>query len=87
MIHKENLAVSPSEFKQSSIVRLISIRDYLNDVIDSMNEDDPDYMLLAKDINTVKLAVGQVEYSFVEIAKFLESLSDKVNTIAKEKAQ
>ena len=86
MIHKENLAVSPSEFRRISVQRLDSIRDAVNDIIKSIHaEDDPDYMLLAKNMNTIKLATSQVEYSFVEIAIFLESLSDKINTIAKEK--
>ena len=88
LVYKENLAVSPSEFKQRSVIRLKNIRDYITNVIELIqDEDDPDYHKLASEVNSIKLAVGQVEYSFAEIAKFLESLSDKVNTIAEEKVK
>lgn len=84
----KNLAVVPSEFKQRSVRHLIGIQDYLTVIITSIQrEDDPNYSKLASELNSIKLAVGQVEYSFDEIAKFLESLSDKVNSIKEEKAQ
>lgn len=88
LVQKENLAVSPSEFKRRSVIRLKNIRDYITNVIELIqDEDDPDYHKLASEMNSIKLAVGQVEYSFAEISQFLESLSDKVNTIAEEKVK
>lgn len=86
LVHKENLAMVPSEFRRLSVRRLIAISDYLAETLAKLQHgDDPDYHKLASELNSIKLAVGQVEYSFEEIAKFLESLSDKVNTIAEEK--
>lgn len=88
LIHSENLAVSPSEFRRLSVRRLEGIIHYLHNITYSVREeDDLDYHKLASELNSIKLAVGQVEYSFEEIAKFLESLSDKVNTIAEEKVK
>lgn len=88
LIHSENLAVVPSEFRRLSVRRLESIIHYLHNITYSVREEDaPDYHKLASELNSIKLAVSQVEYSFEEIAKFLESLSDKVNTITEEKVK
>lgn len=88
LIHKENLAVVPSEFKRRSIIRLKNIREYLSDIIESVqDEDDPDYGELACNVANVRLSLEQVEYSFEEIDKFMKGLSEKVNKIAEENEQ
>jgi tetrahydromethanopterin S-methyltransferase subunit G len=88
MIYKENLVVVPSEFKRLSVKRLQNIQKYLDVIIQSVkNVNDPNYGEVANSIANVRVSLKQIEYSFNEINKFLESLSDKVNTIAKEKAQ
>ena len=84
----KNLAAVPSEFRQLSAKRLQNVREYLDVIIQSVERvDDPDYGEVASSIANARMALEQIEYSFDEIAKFLESLSDKVNSITEEKAQ
>jgi hypothetical protein len=87
MTNSVDLAVTPSEFRRLSVNRLNTLLDSVTEIIAQLRyEKDPDYRKLAGELSSIRLAVGQVEYSFEEIAKFLESLSDKVNSIKKEKA-
>jgi len=88
LIYSENLAVVPSEFRRRSVIRLKNIRDYLTSVIESVqDENDPNYEVLSSDITNIRLSLQQIEYSFEEIAQFLENLSEKVNVIVEEKVK
>lgn len=88
LVHSENLAVVPSEFRRLSVKRLQNVRDSLNVIMQSVKHKyDPDYREVANSIANARMLLEQIEYSFEEIAKFLESLSDKVNSITEEKAQ
>lgn len=86
LVYKENLAVVPSEFRRLSVKRLQNVQKYLDVVVESVQAvNDPNYGEVANSIANARMALEQIEYSFAEISKFLESLSDKVNTIAEEK--
>lgn len=78
LVHSENLALTPSKFKRLSIQRLNTISDYLAIVYVKLEEKDPDYRALAGDMEALKLAVGQVGYSFREVSDFLDSIKQKI---------
>ena len=86
LIHSENLAVVPSEFRRLSVKRLQNVCDYLNVVIQSVKHvDDPDYGEVANSIANARMSLEQIEYSFEEIDKFMKGLAEKANKIAEEK--
>lgn len=86
LVHSENLAVVPSEFKRLSVKRLQNVCDYLNVVIQSVKHvDDPDYGEVATSIANARMSLEQIEYSFEEIDKFMKGLAEKANKIAEEK--
>lgn len=86
LLHSENLAVVPSEFRRRAVIRLKNIKDYLTDIIESVQDEDaPDYRKLASNVANTRMSLAQMEYSFEEIANFLENLSENVNAIVEEK--